>query len=97
VTVLTPEHLMAEKLRALLVRSKARDLYDLWLLLRQGVQLDETLIERKLALYGMEWDPGGLEASLEQVRADWERDLRHLLPQFVPYETTRDEVLAGLA
>lgn len=33
VTVLTLEHLMAEKVRALLVRGKPRDLYDVWLLL----------------------------------------------------------------
>jgi len=33
VTVLTPEHLLAEKIRAMLVRGMPRDLYDIWLLL----------------------------------------------------------------
>jgi len=86
VTVLTLEHLLAEKVRALLMRSKPRDLYDIWLLLRQGAQPNMALIERKLALYGMGWEPDALEKALEHVRADWERDLRHLLPQFVAYE-----------
>jgi hypothetical protein len=36
--VISPEHLMAEKVRALLMRSKARDLYDIWLLGNQGVR-----------------------------------------------------------
>jgi len=95
VTVLTPEHLLAEKIRALLMRSKPRDLYDVWLLLRQGVQPDPALIERKLAIYGTGWSPDALERALEQVRTDWERDLRPLLPQFVPYEHARESV-AGL-
>jgi predicted nucleotidyltransferase component of viral defense system len=96
VTVLTLEHLLAEKVRALLVRSKPRDLYDLWLLQRQGAQPDMALIERKLALYEMAWHPDTLEAALEQVRADWERDLRPLLPQFVPYELAREGAKALL-
>lgn len=90
VTTLTVEHLMAEKIRALLVRGKPRDLYDIWLLLRQGVRPDLALIERKLALYEMTWDPEALEEALKRVRADWERDLRPLLPQFVPYEVARE-------
>jgi len=96
VTVLTPEHLMAEKVRALLVRGKPRDLYDLWLLLRQGVQADRALIERKLALYDMAWRPDALEEALGRVRADWERDLRPLLPQFIPFEMAREGVAALL-
>ena len=95
-TVLMPEHLMAEKIRALLVRGKPRDLYDIWLLLNQGVQLDDALIERKLALYEMGWDRDALAEALDRVRADWERDLRHLLPQFVPYEIAREGVIAQL-
>jgi hypothetical protein len=31
---------------------------------------------------------------LEQVRADWERDLRPLLPQFIAYEVARESVLS---
>lgn len=86
VTVLTPEHLLAEKIRALLVRGKPRDLYDIWLLLRQGVSPDAALIARKLALYGITWNREALENALARARTDWERDLRPLLPQFVACE-----------
>jgi predicted nucleotidyltransferase component of viral defense system len=96
VTVLTPEHLLAEKIRAMLVRGKPRDLYDIWLLLEHGVPLNDALIERKLALYELRWDRDALAVALEQVRIDWERDLRHLLPQFVPYEMAREAVVAQL-
>jgi len=92
VMVLTPEHLLAEKVRALLVRGKARDLYDVWLLLRQGIPPDPALFERKLALYGMRWTPDALAEAQERVCPDWERDLRPLLSQFVPYDDVRRDV-----
>ena len=96
VTVLTPDHLLAEKIRALLVRGKPRDLFDIWLLLNQGVRPDKTLIERKLALYEVEWDRDALEEALDQARTGWEQDLRHLLPQFVPYELVHEGVMTQL-
>ena len=90
VTALGLEHLLAEKLRTLLVRGQPRDLYDIWLLLRQGVEPDLTLVERKLALYDREWERETLEEAIENLRAEWERDLRPLLPQFVPYEVAQE-------
>jgi len=76
------------------VRGKPRDLYDIWLLLGQGVRPDRALIERKLALYGLTFNVEALDAALARVRAGWERDLRPLLPQFVAYEdVVREEIL----
>lgn len=86
VTVLSPEHLMAEKVRALLVRGKPRDLYDLWLLNVQGVPLLPDLVLEKLRLYDLVLTPELLENALDEVAASWERDLRPLLPQFIPWE-----------
>jgi predicted nucleotidyltransferase component of viral defense system len=96
VTALALDDLLAEKLRALLVRGKLRDLHDIWLLLRQGVEPDLTSVERKLALYDREWEREALEEAIETLRAEWERDLRPLLPQFVPYEVARERVEASL-
>ncbi len=86
VTVLTPEHLLAEKVRALVVRAKPRDLYDVWLLLGQGVALERSLVERKLALYDLILTPAIVDAALAQAAAGWERDLRPLLSQYVEAE-----------
>jgi predicted nucleotidyltransferase component of viral defense system len=83
VTVLTPEHMLAEKVRALIVRAKPRDLYDVWLLLAQGVTLERGLLEQKLALYGLSLTAASLEPALSQAARDWERDLRPLLPLYV--------------
>lgn len=88
VTVLSPEHLLAEKVRALLVRAKPRDLYDVWLMVEQGVPLDADLIRRKLKLYEMTLTPAVVGAALARARADWERDLRPLLGQYVAPDVT---------
>lgn len=92
VTALALDHLLAEKLRALLVRGKPRDLCDIWLLLMQGVVPDLTWVEHKLALYDRKWEREALEEAIENLRAGWERHLRPLLPQFVPYEVARERV-----
>jgi predicted nucleotidyltransferase component of viral defense system len=79
--------------RALIVRAKPRDLYDVWLLLAQGLTVERDLVERKLALYGLSLTPALLESALSQAARDWERDLRPLLPQYVD----ADVALRGIA
>jgi hypothetical protein len=88
VTVLSPEHLLAEKVRALLVRAKPRDLYDVWLMVEQGIHLDADLIQQKLKLYEMTLTLPVVDAALARARADWERDLRPLLGQYVELDVT---------
>jgi len=94
VNVLAPEHLFAEKLRALLVRRKPRDLYDLWLMHHWGWQLDRGLLAQKLSLYQMEYSTAQLNEAVTQVAAEWERHMRPLLPQFVAFEDVSKVVKA---
>jgi predicted nucleotidyltransferase component of viral defense system len=95
-TVISLEHLLAEKVRALFMRSKARDIYDIWLLTNQGVKMDRKLVEKKLALYGVSLSSAHLESALEKAKADWTRDLRPLLPQLVTWEDTMTRVIPVL-
>lgn len=96
VIILTPEHLLAEKVRALLVRGKPRDVYDLWLMRGKGWRVDWRLVDRKLALYDLKFSPDLVQAALNRVARDWERDLRPLLPQLVAFEDARRAVQAYL-
>lgn len=88
ITVLSPEHLLAEKVRALLVRAKPRDLYDVWLMAEQDVSLDVDLIRQKLKLYDLTLTLPVVDAALARARVDWERDLRPLLGQYVELDVT---------
>ena len=92
VTVLAPEHLIAEKMRALLVRAKPRDLYDLWLMDSQGWRLDPVILDQKLELYGRSFTVEWLNERLAHIAPDWERDMRPLLLQFVTYDEAKQVI-----
>ena len=79
-------HLLAEKIRALFTRGKARDAYDVWLLSARGIALNRALLEQKFAPLDIPLTRERLQTALEKAQADWERDLRPLLPQFVTWE-----------
>lgn len=59
---------MAEKVRALLVRGKARDVFDIWLLITQGVSVNRKLVEKKLPLYGNPFTPQDLNDALDKAK-----------------------------
>lgn len=92
-TALTVEHLFAEKVRALLIRGKARDLYDLWFLLEQGIDVDLDLINTKLALYETAFIVERFQQQVEALRDGWERDLRPLLAQVPEFALVLEQVL----
>lgn len=48
---LSKEEVLAEKIRAVMTRKKGRDLYDLWFLISQSVELQQVLIEEKMNYY----------------------------------------------
>jgi predicted nucleotidyltransferase component of viral defense system len=96
-SVISREHLLAEKVRALVVRGKARDLYDLWLLVNQGVTAPEGLIQTKLDLYDLVWSKEAWSAGVRRVETEWERDLRPLIPQFIDFATARKQTEAVIS
>jgi predicted nucleotidyltransferase component of viral defense system len=56
----------SEKVRAILTREKARDIYDLYYLIRQKeIKLDTELINKKLAYYGKRFDSNRFMQELE--------------------------------
>ncbi|MBS3063760.1 MAG: nucleotidyl transferase AbiEii/AbiGii toxin family protein [Candidatus Diapherotrites archaeon] len=81
------KEILAEKIRAIHERNKARDVYDLWhLLKRRGVPAEPGLISRKMAHAGLRFTPDGFWAKVDEKKGSWERDLGGLvggpLPSF---------------
>lgn len=93
ITVLTLEHITAEKLRALIIRKKARDLYDLWVLLNRGIEIDKSLLDKKLRLYDREFKLKELKEAIKEIEDGWERDLETLLPSRPDYKTISTQVI----
>jgi hypothetical protein len=88
----------AEKIRSLLMRSQARDLYDLWFLLRTGVAVDEDLVGQKLDWWkrGLSYDPDEVIARLGRIEVTWRRDLGPLLIELPPFQRVAEDVTVRL-
>lgn len=69
----------AEKIRTILTRDKARDLYDLYMLIGNGIELNRELVNRKLEYYDMEFDRDMFKARCELVSRNWKKELESLL------------------
>jgi len=76
---LSLEDIFAEKIRALLMRNKPRDLWDVWFLLERKKKVDISLINKKLNLYNLKFDCDGLVKSIEKLERFWKEDLSVLL------------------
>lgn len=94
--VMDQEEIMAEKVRALLVRRKARDAYDIRFLLGKGAEMHTSLVEEKLKLYDMELGPALLREALEECERNWRRELGPMMTQIPDFEAVVEEIRKGL-
>lgn len=93
--VLDPRELLAEKVRAIMTRSKPRDVYDLWFLLKKGVPIDIDLINRKLKVASLRFEKGRFGRALEGKRGMWSKDLKMLIVGRMPeFEVALREIMA---
>ncbi|MGC8831781.1 MAG: nucleotidyl transferase AbiEii/AbiGii toxin family protein [Thermoproteota archaeon] len=90
VMVMNLEEILAEKVRALTWRGKARDLYDLWFLLKMRVRVDLDLINDKLSYYKKEFNLKEFMENVDKIREIWKQELPPViigsLPDFVVVE-----------
>jgi len=79
---LSKEEILAEKIRAIITRSKGRDIYDLWFLLNQGIDLTDDMVLEKLHYYDI--DTFDRESLIERIKAfgkdKFVTDLRPFIP-----------------
>ena len=84
---LSINEVLAEKLRALSSRTKGRDLYDVWFLLKAGVRIDKKLFKQKMAV--IEKKPL-IEISISKI--DWAHELEILLDKPPDFKLVKEEV-----
>ncbi len=87
------KEILAEKVRAVFTRKVARDVFDVWFLLRKGIDLDLILVEKKMKIYeDMEFKKEDFIYKIKERRDDWERDLRTLVPEAPSFDTVRNHI-----
>lgn len=83
--VMQEKEILAEKVRAIIKRNLARDIYDLWFLLKKGTKIDIRLIKEKLRYYNEKWNYREFNKKINEKKDSWETELKYLvvnLPQF---------------
>lgn len=96
VLVMDRKEIAAEKVRAIMTRASARDLYDLAFLVRQAFVPDEELINGKLSYYDLKYSFEAFEKSAEKLAKIWKVEMRLLVVQAPEFEAAKEEVLKAM-
>lgn len=88
------DEMTAEKIRAILTRTKARDLYDLYYLARQNVTVTTDLIRDKLAYYGVDFHPAQFLVRCEGFQRRWDTEMGSLVGSPPPFHRILDGIRA---
>jgi predicted nucleotidyltransferase component of viral defense system len=97
VTCMALEEMLAEKIRATLMRRAPRDYFDLWLLLqREDIAFTALpdLIWAKLETVGRAYEPQALWEEPDVLQRVWADDLRQLMRNVPPFDTMFRELRA---
>ena len=90
------KEILSEKVRAIVSRDKARDVYDLWFLLKRGIKTDFDLVGKKLEYYGMQYRKDELVRSIKGKRGIWEKELNDLSTTFPNFDETSEFIISRL-
>ncbi|MBU3906785.1 MAG: nucleotidyl transferase AbiEii/AbiGii toxin family protein [Nanoarchaeota archaeon] len=93
VFAMNEKEILAEKIRAIFMRQKPRDVYDLYFLLEKGAEFDMGLINKKLSLYNLKFDLKELKNRIEKMKGFWQTDLKNLMIKAPEFEEVRGEII----
>ena len=95
VIVMPKEEILTEKVRAILTRDIARDLYDLKFLLDSGTKINPNMIKEKLQYYELNFDLSSFHKSLKRKKDIWNNELKPLLKEVPPLPEVLKEIKTG--
>ncbi|MCX6815212.1 MAG: nucleotidyl transferase AbiEii/AbiGii toxin family protein [Candidatus Aenigmarchaeota archaeon] len=78
VAVLNPEELVAEKIRALVMRNQPRDYFDVYVLLKAGYKINFELVKKKLKEAGQDFEPERIFKNAQKVYSRWDSEITQL-------------------
>lgn len=90
------EEILSEKIRTIVTRYKARDVYDLNELILNKVKINFELINAKLQTYGKKFDFKEFEIKLEEKRSIYEEEMSQLTKIYDDFETCKTRILKTL-
>lgn len=83
--IMDEREIIAEKVRAIYERNKARDVYDLWYLVqRKRITSDQKLIVKKLSVTGVRFIKAAFADKIQEKEEGWKKDLGGLIAGPLP-------------
>jgi predicted nucleotidyltransferase component of viral defense system len=79
VVVMQEAEILAEKVRAVLTRTRARDVYDIFFLIQKSIKPSLDLINKKLAYYGLTFHHQTFIKKLNEIKKVWKSELSPLV------------------
>ena len=92
VPVMNLEEIMAEKIRAVLTRDNARDIYDLWFLTQKKTKVPVSLVNSKLRYYKKIFNQEEFEKSVEKKEKIWKQELQQLIPLLISFKEIKNDL-----
>ncbi len=94
ILVMQEKEILAEKIRTIMARNKARDLFDAFALIEKGTEIDSDLIEKKLKYYSLEFSKKELSEAIDKKQNLWVHELKHLLNEVPSFIDVKRKVLS---
>ncbi len=86
------EEVMAEKIRAIMTRDSARDVYDLWFLSQKKIKTSTSLINIKLKYYKKIFDKEEFKKSVENKEKIWDQEMKQLIPILISFNKVKNDL-----
>jgi len=83
--IMNPREIVAEKVRAICTRTKARDVFDLRFLLQKMIPIDKTLVNEKLKMYHLKYSKTMFLERIVQAKSIWQQELSQLASPIPDY------------
>lgn len=96
VLVMQEKEILAEKIRVIITRNKARDLFDAFVLVKKGMEIDRKLVVKKLDYNNLKFSKKGLSEAIDKKQGIWTRELKPLLDNVPEFNMVRDFVLSKI-
>ncbi len=96
IEVMQEKEMLAEKIRAIVTRNKARDVYDAHFLLKKGTEFDASLANDKLKYYNKKWNAEEFEIKVHAKKSIWESELRPLIGNIPRFNEVSEYVIKNI-
>jgi len=93
---LDEEEILAEKVRAILTRYKARDVFDLNELLLNKIRIDFELINKKLESYNKTFIKKEFKEKLQEKKSIYDEEIKRLTNIYEDFDTVKNRILNAI-